>query len=141
MSSKLTIFVDSDAFVAFVKEKDNTHQKAKNLLLQLRSRPVTFITTNYVFLESVTVISQKIDHETAVTYIDKMTSSKSPYALHRISEEIEEQAIEIFKKQTSKNTSFVDCTNMAFMKHNNVNVIFSFDEIYRKNGFKLLEDV
>ncbi|MBA3724536.1 MAG: PIN domain-containing protein [Candidatus Levybacteria bacterium] len=141
MNKKLLIFVDTDAFVAFVKEEDNTHERAKRILLQLRYQQVTFITSNYVFLESVTVISQKINHQAAVSYIDKMLSADNPYELRRIDKEIDEQAIELFKKQTSKNTSFVDCTNMAFMQKMDIDAIFSFDEVYRKNGLQLVEDI
>jgi len=31
MNKKLTIFVDTAAFVAFIKEDDTTHEKAKHL--------------------------------------------------------------------------------------------------------------
>lgn len=141
MSKELKVFVDSDVFVALLKEKDNTHEKAKKLLLKLLSEETVFVTSNYVISESITVISQKIDHKTAIKYVDEIYSSKSPYRVMRVSGDIEELAIEIFKKQTSKNTSFVDCVNMAFMRQNNVDAIFSFDQIYRKNGFKLLEDL
>ena len=53
--------------------------------------------------------------------------------------EIEEEAIGVFKAQTSKNTSYVDCTNMVFMKRLDLDAIFSFDEVYRKNGLTLVE--
>src|SRR5918992_602427 len=47
----------------------------------------------------------------------------------------------VFKAQTSKNTSYVDCTNMVFMKRLDLDAIFSFDEVYRKNGLTLVEDL
>ena len=53
----------------------------------------------------------------------------------------EQTAIQIFKAQTSKNTSFVDCTNMAFMQQLNLDAIFSFDKVYRKNKFTLIEEL
>ena len=39
-------------------------------------------------------------------------------------------------EQTSKNVSFVDCINIAFIKEKHINGIFSFDSIYKKNGLK-----
>ena len=47
MNKKLTIFVDTAAFVAFIKEDDTTHEKAKHLFQQLQSKTVTFFTSNY----------------------------------------------------------------------------------------------
>ena len=54
-----------------------------------------------------------------------------------------EEAINVFKAQTSKNTSFVDCSNMAYLQQLHwlrLDAIFSFDAIYKKNGFLSVED-
>ncbi len=70
-----------------------------------------------------------------------MQSMESPFQITRADENIEEEAISVFKAQTSKNTSYVDCTNMVFMKRLDLDAIFSFDEVYRKNGLTLVEDL
>ena len=70
-----------------------------------------------------------------------MQSMESPFQITRADENIEEEAIGVFKAQTSKNTSYVDCTNMVFMKRLHLDAIFSFDEVYRKNGLTLVEDL
>ena len=56
-------------------------------------------------------------------------------------ERLYEAICTLFKAQTSKNTSYVDCTNMVFMKQLDLDAIFSFDEVYRKNGLTLVEDL
>jgi predicted nucleic acid-binding protein len=141
MNDPATIFVDSDVFVSILRKDDSSHQKAKKLYLQLEKLNVSFATSNYVFAEVTTVISQKISHHAAIEFISNMRSPDSIYHFIRITPEIEEMAIEIFKKQTSKNISFVDCTNMALVKHDNLDAIFSFDEIYKKNGYKLVNEL
>lgn len=141
MNVPLTIFVDSDAFVAFFKNNDSNHKKAVTLFQKLKSQSAIFFTSNYVFSESITVISQRVGHSQAGTYIDSMKNTDGGFIIKRVDDEIEESAIEIFKKQTSKNTSFVDCTNMALLKKFSCDAIFSFDEVYRKNGFLLVEDL
>ena len=141
MNKKLTIFVDTAAFVAFIKEDDTTHEKAKHLFQQLQSKTVTFFTSNYVFSETVTVLSQRVSHSVAVAYIENMKSPDSQFLIKRADEVLEEEAIQLFKGQTSKNTSYVDCTNMAFMNQLHADALFSFDSDYRKNGFTLVEDL
>lgn len=136
MKESLKIFVDADAFVAFSIKTDSHHEKASFLLNNLRLKQVLFFTSNYVFSESITVISQRSAHKTAIEYIEKMRSLESPFQIKRVDEAIEEKALQIFKKQTSKNTSFVDCTNMALLKELHADAIFSFDEVYKKNGFQ-----
>src|SRR5664279_5568858 len=127
---KKLIFIDSDAFVALAKEDDSNHTQAVIFLEQLLDKSVEFITSNYVFSEIVTVISLRVGHEQSVAFIEKLKDSKSGFEIKWVDTDIEEVAIEVFKKQTSKNTSFVDCTNMVFLEKLHVDAIFSFDEVY-----------
>ena len=87
------------------------------------------------------MLSQRVSHSVAVAYIENMKSPDSQFLIKRADEALEEEAIQIFKGQTSKNTSYVDCTNMAFMKQLHADALFSFDGDYRKNGFTLVEDL
>ena len=140
MNTPLKIFVDTDVFVGLAVQNDTNHEKALSLLHALTERQVVFFTSNYVFSESVTIISQRDSHQAAIAYIDKIQSLENPFQIKRADEALEEEAITIFKQQTSKNTSFVDCTNMAFMRHLQADAIFSFDEDYRKNRLPLVAD-
>jgi len=135
----LTIFVDTDAFVALIKKNDSNHIKAKNIFHKLQGIAIEFTTSNYVFSETITIVSQKINHPTAVRYIDAMLSSENIFDIKRVDETIEDLAISIFKDQTSKNISFVDCTNMAFVRKIGLNGIFSFDKAYTTNKIPLAE--
>jgi hypothetical protein len=81
--------------------------------------------------------SQKVSKPVAITSIDTMTS---PFTIKKVDGWEEEEAINVFKAQPSKNTSYVDCTNMVLMKWGNLDAIFSFDEVYRKSGFLSVED-
>ena len=139
--SKHIVFIDADAFVAFVKEDDANHQRAKELFIALEGMSVEFYTSGYVFAEAVTVISQKIDHETAVQFIDTVKSPDSAIQKLKDSTAIENTAIQFFREQTSKNISFVDCINMAHMRLSGMEYIFSFDKAYRQNGFRTVEEL
>jgi len=140
MNAQIKIFVDADAFIALAVEDDANHKRATGFLKALTSRPAVFVTSNYVFSECVTVISQQIGRESAIRFIDAMEASESPYVMTRVDSVTDRNAIGIFRVQTSKNTSFVDCANMAVMRNSAIPVIFSFDEVYRKNGFTMVED-
>jgi len=141
MRKNANILVDSDAFVALSKKDDTGHKKANALLERLLQKPVVFSTSNYVFSETVTVISQHLGRKQAALFIRELKAAESIFSVYWIDDEIESLAIEIFYNQTSKNVSFVDCTNMAILKKFNVDAIFSFDSIYKRNGFILVEDL
>ena len=140
MNTPRKVFIDADAFVALAREDDANHKRAVSSLQHLIKQSVMFITSNYVFAESVTVISMRLGLAAAVRFIDAMRSDESDYLLQRATDTIDETAVQIFKAQTSKNTSFVDCTNMAFLRQFAMDAIFSFDGVYKKNGFVLVED-
>lgn len=61
------------------------------------------------------------------------------FTIRWVDEKIEEYALEIFAQQTSKNTSLVDCTNMAIIQRDGIDRIFSFDHIYGKNDIAVVE--
>src|ERR671915_2065630 len=98
MKTAIKIFVDADAFVALTVETDTNHEKARSLLNLLSVNPVLFLTSNYVFSESITIISQRASHQTAVAFIAKMQSMESPFQITRADENIEEEAIGVFKR-------------------------------------------
>lgn len=135
------ILIDSDAWVALAKTGDTNHVAATKTLEKLERMSVKLITTNYIFTESVTVISQRVNHETALQYISLIKKPWSALSLIWISESLESEAIDVFKQQTSKNVSFVDCTNMAIMDSLEIDSIFSFDKIYEKKGYVLATDL
>lgn len=133
------LFVDADGFIALAKEDDTNHKKAVKLLQEAIKNDATFITSNYVFSEVVTVLSQRLSHKAALEFIEKMKFPASGYNVKWVDENIEQEAISIFSDQTTKNISFVDCTNMAIMRLDKLDAIFSFDGIYRKNGFSIFD--
>ncbi|MDO8498045.1 MAG: PIN domain-containing protein [bacterium] len=136
MNSQL-VFIDSDAFIGLIKEDDAHYSQTQRSFSRLYKEKYEYITSNYVFSEVITVLSLRVGREGAIKFIDTIKTPLSEYRVVWINEEIEEKAIEIYKKQTSKNVSFVDCTNMALMELHNIPLIFSFDRIYRKNGYKM----
>ena len=129
-----TVFVDSDAFVALAKTDDSNHSAAIEIFEQLKTKEVKFLTSNYVFAETITVISQQVGREQALSFIRSMKGSESPFPCRWVDSDIEVTALEIFSKQTSKNVSFVDCTNIAIVREDDLDAIFSFDSVYRKNS-------
>lgn len=137
--SRTQILVDSDAFVALLKIDDTNHHRAVALFDELEKQPVEFVTTNYVIAETVTVVSQRIGHDVAIAFIDTHRGTESSITTIQIDAIVHDQALDLFRKQSSKNTSLVDCTNMALLENNTASYIFSFDKAYKKNGYPTAE--
>lgn len=130
------ILVDADIFVALNCEHDSSHKKAV-LLNNLLSPEVTIMVSDPAFGEAITVISQKAGLDKAIEFAEKVLDSQIDIV--EVDAKLRRAALDIFKKQTSKNSRFTDCINMAIMKNEGIGTIFSFDEQYKKNKFKRFE--
>ena len=132
----LKIFVDADAFVALASKNDSNHAKAVAFINSQSQKQVVFSTSNFVVSEVITVLSLRVSKSAAIKFIEVLRDPKSSYTVLKSDDFTDSLAIDIFKAQTSKNVSYVDCSNMALIKTHKLDAIFSFDKIYRKNGLK-----
>ncbi len=130
----MTVCVDASAVVSLFDENDPNHKRAKKLASKLVS--VERIVSNFVFAEIVTILSQKIGKQAS---IDAGNYLNHEFTMIRLDPEIENSAWEIFKKQTSKNVSFVDCTIIALYKDGAFDKVFTFDTDFKKNKVAVLE--
>lgn len=128
------LFVDADHFIAVVNKKDKNHQKAIRLSRLVAQARISFIVASgYSVGEAITVISQKVGHQTAISFSKAL--EKSDLTIIDVSREQRLAGLVVFERQKSKNVSFTDCVNMALMGELGIDTILSFDEDYKKNGF------
>ena len=132
----MTIFADTSAIISLFDEQDPNHLQAQALSSHLKTDSVTSLTSNFVFAEIVTILSQKLGKETSNRIGQYI---KISFRIIRLTEETENLAWEIFKKQTSKNVSFVDCTCFALYKEKVFDKAFAFDSDFKKNKVMILE--
>lgn len=136
ISIKLEILVDTDILVAIFKSDDSNHLKAIKLCENLQEKGAEFFLFPLILYEAATVISYKISHEKAISFVKEMKEIN--LSIYELSSEYLQLAERWFFKQTGRGISYIDCYNMALLdkNKNQLDGIFSFDEIYKKNGFK-----
>lgn len=121
---------DSDALFAAFNSADAHHDNAVKLLKTSTDQGNQLYICNLVLHETATVISYKINHHAAKTF--HQTYPQLNPIIIEIDSEIEQLAWSIFTRQTKKGTSFIDCTNLAVLKHYSLDKIISFDSFYPK---------
>lgn len=134
------VLLDTDALVALVKEDDSNHLKAVAIYQKLKTEKISFFLSPFTTAETATVLSYKLSHQSAKEFLRGMRENDLPVlALEQDSE----LADKWFLKQNKKGTSYFDCYNMALLDRykKQFNAIFSFDSVYKRNGFKLLNDL
>lgn len=134
MANVRKLLVDADAFVGLVNPYDSNHVKARVLRDRIKEASFSLITSDSAFGEAITVISQKVGLSEAIRFAEEGLASA--LEIIEIDANLRRIALDIFKKQTSKNSRFTDCINMAIMNEKGIDTIFSFDVQYKKNGLK-----
>jgi predicted nucleic acid-binding protein len=128
MPSDFQVLIDSDAFIAWMVEKDAHHVQAKGIFQSIITEDVQIVTSNLVILETATVISHRANQRYARQFLSIMRSSHIPTIY--VEKALYNKSLELFAKQEKKGTSTVDCSNVAMMKKYSIPKIFSFDKVY-----------
>ncbi len=135
------ILLDADALVALVKINDLNHQKALNISKSLQRKGCTWYVSPFTIGEVVTVISHKIDQITARGVLKELR--KQNLNQLDLKDKYSHLADDWFNKQNKKGTSYFDCYNMALLTRykNQLDEIFSFDGVYKRNGFRVADEI
>lgn len=127
---------DSDFFIALYSEHDTNHARSLNALEYIsRFKEAVLSLSLFVYGETATVLAQRVSKKTASHFMDDLEEGRA-IVITDIGAAFRE-AQEIFRKQKSKNVSFVDATNIALMRSGQFNGLLSFDSDYIKNGISL----
>lgn len=130
----MNILVDTSALISLFRFQDPLHQESLRLSKALTEH--TILITNYIFAETVTILSQKEGKKQAISGGEYL---KRNFNIIRSDEGIEELAWDLFKKQTSKNISYVDCTTFALYQKGVFNKALAFDIDFKKNKIPLVK--
>jgi predicted nucleic acid-binding protein len=135
--AKFQVLVDSDAFIGRAYPDDAHHPQASDIFRSLKARGVHLVTTSFVVVETATVLSHRQGQDVARFFLDEVIAGGA-FPVIFITEALYTGALNLFKKQTRKGTSVVDCANVAVVRQFAIPTIFSFDHVYpKKFGVKL----
>ncbi len=137
----LNILLDTDALVALTKTGDSNRQKAIRTYQRLKENGVQFFLSPFTTAETVTVLSYRLSHKEAKKFLIEARKTDLPVlSLEDNSPNLTDQW---FLKQNKKGTSYFDCYNMALLTRykNQLDAIFSFDSVYKRNGFKIADEI
>jgi len=131
------IFVDTWAWYALTDTNDADHAIAEETNARLLNEGSTFVTTNYVLSESVTLVRYKLYHSVAVRFweMTHQLVESGLVELIRVSPAQEDIAWTIFKQYTDQDFSFPDCTSFAAMQEQNISHVFTGDHHFETMGF------
>jgi len=121
------IFVDSNFLIALYNPTDSLHQKALTINEGIIEDNLLLNTSNFIFLETVTVLSQRVSHAEAILR-GKQIMEDGVVNLIQINKSLQDLTWTIFCEISKKNTSFVDCSTIAVMQTHGIEELLTFDQ-------------
>jgi predicted nucleic acid-binding protein len=131
------IFVDTWAWYALIDRSDTDHKTAKTVNTRLINQGHTFVTTNFVLSESLTLIRYKMRHDIAVRFWEttRQLDKSGLVEIVRVNQAHEERAWKIFRHYIDQDFSFTDCTSFAVMQELQLSRAFTRDHHFMTMGF------
>ena len=127
------IFCDTSAFYAVVVPEDHAHQAAASAWQSLLLEGHQLVTTNYIILESLTLLQSRFGLETAKRFHEAIQQNVQ---VHAISSSLHEAAIDDVFRFGKRKLSLVDCSSFIFMRHSHISKMFAYDPNFEEQGFQ-----
>ena len=125
------IFLDTSVIVAYQNTDDARHADALKLFSELEKGSYAGgLVTDYIVLETVTVVKRLMGHEAAVETGEALLGAGDITVMR--STRLFPHAWREFRARAGTGLSFVDASSLAAMKLAGVNRIASFDREFRK---------
>lgn len=131
----MVIFVDTSALLALVNIHDEFHNQAKDQWKALLEDNETLFSNNYVILESISLIQRRFGmdwihtlHVEILDFIEVTWVDKNQH----------EGALTAFLGANRRQLSLVDCSCFETMRRLGIEKVFTFDEHFRDQGFKVI---
>lgn len=129
----MKVFIDTSAFCALTIPQDQHNQRAKSLYNQFKEHRSMIFTSDYVLDEVYTLLKSRGSYQTSIKFMEQI--DKSRIVILRITEEVEEEAKDIFRRFMEKKLSFTDCTSFVLINRNSIEAVFAFDKHFRYHPY------
>lgn len=131
------VFLDASYAIALASPKDVHHDKAVMLAQQLEKDGTQLVTTVGVVLEIGNALSRLRYRKAAVALLSAIESDPKIEKVPA-SEELCEQAFDLFKRRTDKKWGMTDCLSFILMTEREMTAALTADDHFRQAGFRAL---
>ncbi len=130
------VFVDTGGWAALFVRGEKGHSAAAQLYQQLRSEGRKFITTNYVLVELMALLSSplRLPRATQFQYIDSIRASKVLDIVH-VDTQMDSAAYAFLKTRADKEWSLVDAVSFLVMQEYKITEALTTDHHFEQAGF------
>ncbi len=125
------IIIDTDVLFAIYYPEDALHKRALSVLKECS---VPIYVNSYCVQELITLFTNRLGREKTLLLISRIRMGKFPFKRVEPGKDIEEATFKVYEGLTTKNASFIDCSNIALVRQGQASAVLSFDAIYKAAG-------
>ena len=131
-----TVFIDTSAFLAVLDKGNKFHREAVKRWTFLAKHPFEPWTTDYVRLESWSLIQRRMGAEAVAAFQDDWLPLCK---IHHVGPEGFERAAAQWRIAQRRNLSLVDLTSFDAMRQLAIRTALAFDSHFQEMGFSEVE--
>ena len=131
----MRVFVDTSAFLAILHRDDKNHQPAKQIWEQLIHQEATLVCTNYILVESFTLIQSRLGMAAVKAFEENIVPL---LRIEWIDETLHQAGIAALLTANRRRLSLVDCLSFVTMRRLAIDTVFAFDQHFVEQGFTCL---
>ena len=126
------VFVDTSAFLAALDKGDKFHGEEEKRWLALSKSPSELWTTDYVRLESWSLIQRRLGAEAVMSFQDDWLPLCK---IHEVGRDGFERAAAQWRIAQRRNLSLVDLTSFDAMRQLAIRTALAFDQHFQEMGY------
>jgi predicted nucleic acid-binding protein len=131
----MRIFIDTSAFYALLDRDDENHRRAKSTWIDLLSNENTFLTSNYVLVETFALLQHRLGMEAVRGFQNDILPLVN---IEFVLSEIHRSAVSALLSVSRRNLSLVDFVSFEMMRTLEMKTAFVFDPHFKEQGFNIL---
>jgi uncharacterized protein len=136
------LFADTAGWGHLLDQTQNHHSLAASLYRQARQQGRKLITTNYILVELVALLTSplRIPRSNIIALIESLKASPYVEIIH-IDASLDAEAWQLLRQRQDKDWSLVDCSSFVVMRQRNMLEALTTDHHFEQAGFvRLLKD-
>ncbi|MEA3471271.1 MAG: PIN domain-containing protein [Thermodesulfobacteriota bacterium] len=131
------IFIDTSAHYALMDRSDSHHKQAVGSLTSLLEKDAHLLTSNYVILETVALLQNRLGFEAANLWYRDVLGVVEIMWIDQITHKL---AFELWLSLGRRRLSLVDCVSFVAMRNYKVEKVFGFDRHFAEQGFEIISN-
>lgn len=131
----MRVFIDTSGFYALLDKDDDSHQEAKEAWADLLNEESTFVTSNYVLVETFALLQHRLGMEA----VRRFQSDILPLVnIEFVDSDMHRSGVSGLFSASRRNLSLVDCVSFEAMRTLEIRTAFVFDPHFEEQGFDVL---